>query len=130
MRGAVSPATSTNPDWAGDLAREAVGDFVDDLAKFNAGAKVLTTARRMLLGRYATLSFPRRDGPTAPVGHWCGEEGTIPVARFSLQSAKLGRMKRLVCTSQVQTHAEDVESESAKANPCWTRWSMKVCSCR
>ncbi|MDN3279100.1 hypothetical protein QWJ07_32885 [Frankia sp. RB7] len=112
LRGAVPPAETDNPDWAGVLARDSVADFVESLEALGAGGKVLNAARRVLLGRHARLLIPRRDGPTAPTGHWCGEDGLIPVARYSLQAAKLGPMKRLAVI--VVMTRELVESSAAE----------------
>ena len=82
LRAATAPAMTSNPAWAGELARESVGDFIDDLAKFNAGANVINTARRTPLGRNEVLRFARRDDPRRAVGRWCGEAGPVPVPVF------------------------------------------------
>ena len=93
LRGAAVPATTTAPSWAGVLAQEAVGDFVASLEPLSAGAKLLNACPRVSFDRMAMISFPRRDGPTAPVGHWVAEGTPIPNPKFSLQAALLGPTK-------------------------------------
>ena len=95
----------------GELARESVGDFIDDLAKFNAGANVINTAPD---ASAATKSSGLRDAhdPRRAVGRRCGEAGPVPVASFSLQLALSGPMKRLARIA-VQTR-ESFESSASQ----------------
>jgi Phage capsid family len=110
LRGASTPATTTAPDWAGVFAQQAVGDFAVSLEPLSAGARLLNTCPRITLDREATIKFPRRTGPTAPVSGWVAEQGPLPNVMFSLQSATLGPTHKCGCIAV--TTRELVESSA------------------
>ncbi len=101
LRGAVLPASTTAPTWAGVFAQQAVGDFISSLAPISAGAKLLNAAPRVSLDGVGTVSFPKRSGPTAAVAHWVEELQPIPVPIFNLNTAVLGPAKKLAAIAVV-----------------------------
>jgi hypothetical protein len=107
-RGASSPATTTDPLWASALARQEIGSYLTSLEPLSAGARLLNLAPRASLDGIASISFPRKAGPTAAQASWVGEFEPIPVPSFSLDSATLGPARKL-CAMAVATR-ECVES--------------------
>jgi hypothetical protein len=82
-RGASSPATTTDPLWASALARQEIGSYLTSLEPLSAGARLLNLAPRASLDGIASISFPRKAGPTAAQASWVGEFEPIPVPSFS-----------------------------------------------
>jgi hypothetical protein len=117
LRGAVAPAMTSVPAWAGVLSQEAVGDFVASLEQMSAGARVLNACPRISLDGLSKVKFPRRDGPTAPITAWVEEGQPIPNLKFNLtQSASLGPPKALKCiTSMTRETVESGAGETVSA---------------
>ena len=107
LRGAVEPALTTAPTWAGTLARDAVGDFVSSLAPLSAGAQLLNAAPRVSLKGVDSVSFPQRISPLRVEDvPWVAEGGAIRVPKLTIGGGKLGPARKLaaivVATSELR----------------------------
>jgi hypothetical protein len=113
LRAATGSATTGIPAWAGDLARDAVGDFLASLAPISAAAKLFAAAPRVSLAGIQTLKFPARSGPLTPdQTMWIAEDAPAPVLRIDLTSATLGPAKKMLAF--VVATRELLESSSAE----------------
>jgi hypothetical protein len=97
LRGAVEPALTTAPSWAGSLARDAVGDFVSSLAPLSAGAQLLNAAPRVSLKGVNAVSFPQRISPLRVEDvAWVAEGAPIRVPELRISGGgKLGPARKL-----------------------------------
>ena len=108
LRGAVEPALTTTPTWAGALARDAVGDFVSSLAPLSAGAQLLNAAPRVSLKGVNAVSFPRRISPLRVEDvSWVAEGGAIRVPRLTIGGGKLGPARKLATIVVVTQEIKD-----------------------
>jgi hypothetical protein len=116
LRGASSPAAASAPAWAGILSHDVVGDFFATLEPLGAGAKLLNACPHVTLDGLNTVSFPRRNGPTAPITGWVAEQAPIPDITFNLQSAVLGPVHKLACIATITRElAESSSGETVLA---------------
>jgi hypothetical protein len=113
LRTATGSATTGVPTWAGDLARQAVGDFLASLAPISAASRLFAAAPRVSLAGIQTLKFPARSGPLTPDQTlWVAEDTVGPVLRIDLTSATLGPAKKMLAF--VVATRELLESSSAE----------------
>lgn len=115
LRGVVAPATTTSATWAGDLARQSVGDFIASLAPISAAAAVFARAVTVSLDGVSTVMLPRRTTPPANGDvPWVEEGKPVPVGQLSVSgSAVLGPARKLAV--MVALTRETLERSAAEA---------------
>ena len=95
LRGEALPATLANSEWAGAIAANVVGDFVESLAPASAGARLIGAGMRLSLDNLATISLPRRNGLPDGNDLWVAESAPIPAKRFVLTANTLGPTRKM-----------------------------------
>jgi len=86
-RAAVDPATTTVPEWAGDLVRQGYGDFMDLLKPVSVYPKV--PGMRHVFGKARSIKIPKRSATPQINGDWVAEGAPIPVKKLGFSSAEL-----------------------------------------
>ena len=112
-RATTSPATTTTTGWAAELARNAVGDFIDSLAPQSAAARLINAGLQTSLAGINSIHIPRRQGIPANDVAWAGEGAPIPARAFNLTTTELGSVHKLAAICPMSR--ETVEFTSGEA---------------
>lgn len=96
-RGAVSPATTATPAWAGVLAPTgAVGAFVETLAPQSAASQIFARSTVVSLDGVGQITVPRRSAPpTGTEVSFIAPGEPITVAQLTLAGTTLGPARKL-----------------------------------
>jgi hypothetical protein len=80
---------------AADLARQAFGRFLADLAPYSGAARLIAQAVPAVLvdGKLEPTTYPKRTGRSAPA--FVGELDPIPVGSFDFDSVEIGPQKKM-----------------------------------
>ncbi|MCA1365811.1 phage major capsid protein [Bradyrhizobium sp. BRP14] len=112
-RAATSPASTTVPTWAAELAAVDVADFLADGVAPLALSRLATYGRQVSLAGMGTLKIPYR-APLAEVGGWIGEGSPIPADDLSFGTVALSPRKAAavsVLSSELRKRATaDIET--------------------
>jgi hypothetical protein len=88
-RAATTPATTSDPAWAGALAQSAVADLLVSLGPASAGSQLLKAALVLDLGRNASLTVPGIVAAAGNVG-FVSQGQPIPIRELDTsQGTKL-----------------------------------------
>jgi hypothetical protein len=100
VRAASSPATLTDPGWAGPVGRFGVSQAVEDIVAMSALGRLLQFgALKIDLGRLASVTVPGRITNAASAGTWVAEGQPVQVKQYSITGPKLSPHKLEVNTS-------------------------------
>jgi hypothetical protein len=90
LRGAVGPAITTDPSWAGPLAAISVSQAVEDIVAMSAIGKLIADGALFInMGRYASVSVPGRAINPADAGSFVGEGQPAKVKQYDLFAGTL-----------------------------------------
>jgi hypothetical protein len=85
LRGAVKPAITTDPAWAGPLAALSVSEAVQDVVSLSVLGRLMASGGLHIdLGRFASVVVPGRSTTPADAGQWVAEGSPIPARQYSL----------------------------------------------
>ncbi|MCK1533154.1 MULTISPECIES: hypothetical protein [unclassified Bradyrhizobium] len=100
-RGAVSPATLASSGWAGLVAANAVGDFLDSLKPSSAAARLIAAGTNVSLDGISSITFPRRSGQPTNNASWVVEGAPIKIVNYTLAGGQLGPVRKLAIGAAV-----------------------------
>jgi hypothetical protein len=112
MRAATTQATTTDPSWAGPLAKQSVSDAMIEVTALSAIGKLIAAgALRVSLGSNASVVVPGGHVSPADAGAWIGEGGVKPAHQLLIGSAILRPRKVAVVVTMTRelTEASNVE---------------------
>jgi hypothetical protein len=98
-RAASTQATTTDPTWAGALARQAVDDTIAAVASVSAGADLLTRGRKVDMTGISHLTVPGRIVNAAAAGSWVAEGNPIPVSNQAVTAGAVIEPRKLAVIS-------------------------------
>jgi hypothetical protein len=99
-RAVSTPATLTDPAWAGPLGRYGVSQAVEDIVAMSALGRLLAFgALRVDLGRLASVTIPGRQTVAGNAGQWVAEGAPVQVKQYSILGPKLTPHKLEVITT-------------------------------
>jgi hypothetical protein len=85
LRGATTPAITTDPAWAGPLARQSVSLAIEEIVAMSAmGALLRAGAFNVDLGQYGSVRVPGRATTAANAGKWVQEGHPIPAVQLNI----------------------------------------------
>ncbi|MDX0230257.1 phage major capsid protein [Sinorhizobium meliloti] len=99
VKAAVNPAMTTVPDWAGDLAQEAIADFMDLLRPVSIYPQLANRGVRITFGANGSIRIPSRLANPNLAGSFIAEGDPIPVRRLGLTSIVLTPKKMAVIST-------------------------------
>jgi hypothetical protein len=109
-RSTTSPATTTDPSWAGPLARKAVSSLLQEIVSVSAAADLLTRALRINFDRGVVL-LPGRQLANAGNAGWTAEGAPIPVRDYTTNLLTLRPHKLASITTYTQEMARSSNIE-------------------
>src|SRR5215471_1686289 len=89
LKAASTPATTTVPGWAKELAAVAVYDLIASAASLSAGAALIDRALKINMDGLAEAHVPGRIVNAAAAGAWVAEGSPAPVRSFTTNAAIL-----------------------------------------
>jgi hypothetical protein len=99
LRAASSPATMTDPGWAGPLARKVVSSLLQEIVSISAAANLLVRALPLNFDRAAQIQLPGRNLAAAADSPWIGEGQPIPVRDYTTNMLTLRPHKMATITT-------------------------------
>jgi hypothetical protein len=113
LRAASTQATTTDPAWAGPVARYAVDQSIEDIVAMSVTGRLeMAGAIRVDLGRLATVTVPGRTVHAADAGQWVLEGSPIPARQMAIYpGAKLvpSKLAAIVTMTREITEASNIE---------------------
>jgi hypothetical protein len=79
LKSTASPATTTDPAWAGPLARRVVSSLLQEIVSISAAADLLVRAMRLNFDRAQSIQLPGRQLAVPSDAGWVSEGAAIPV---------------------------------------------------
>ena len=79
IRAASSPATLTNPAWAGLATQNLIRDLIQQITALSAAAALMEAGVRIDTSGYASVTVPGRLYDPTAAGAWIPEGAAIPV---------------------------------------------------
>jgi len=99
QKAAVDPALTTVPEWAGNLARETWGEFLNLLLPESVYAQLAAIGSRFTFGNAGKIMLPTRNKDPNLAGDFIGENSPIPVKKGSIVTASLTPKKLAVISA-------------------------------
>ena len=99
QKAAVEPALTTVPEWAGNLARETWGEFLNLLLPESVYAQLSALGARFTFGRAGKIMLPARQPTPTLAGDFIGENKPIPVRKAAILTASLTPKKLAVISA-------------------------------
>jgi HK97 family phage major capsid protein len=99
QKAAVDPALTTVPEWAGNLARETWGEFLNLLLPESVYAQLAAIGSRFTFGNAGKIMLPTRNKDPNLAGDFIGENSPIPVKKGSIITASLTPKKLAVISA-------------------------------
>lgn len=99
QKAAVEPALTTVPEWAGNLARETWGEFLNLLLPESVYAQLSQIGARFTFGNAGKIILPARNKDPNLAGDFVGENQPIPVKKGSIVTATLTPKKLAVISA-------------------------------
>jgi HK97 family phage prohead protease/HK97 family phage major capsid protein len=99
QKAAVEPALTSVPEWAGNLARETWGEFLDLLLPESVYAQIAQLGARFTFGRAGKIMLPARQPTPTLAGDFIGENKPIPVRKAAILTAQLTPKKLAVISA-------------------------------
>lgn len=124
LRAATTQATTTDPAWAGPVARLAISEAIEDIVAMTViGRLTLANALKVDLGRLASVRVPGRAVHAGDAGQWVQEGQAIPARQLQLLSGPTLTPTKLAClttmtremseTSNIEDVVERLLTEAA-----------------
>jgi hypothetical protein len=79
LKSTASPATTTDPTWAGPLARRVVSSLLQEIVSISAAANLLARAMRLSFDRAHQIQLPGRQMAVPSDAGWVAEGAPIAV---------------------------------------------------
>jgi hypothetical protein len=111
-RAATKPADRTTAGWAGDLARQAMADFVASLQPLSAAARLIAAGTQVSLAGLDSVVFPRRAGLPNSARSWVGEGSPLPIVSYTLEGALLGPPRKIAFGSAMTRETVTIGGQS------------------
>lgn len=99
QKAAVEPALTSVPEWAGNLARETWGEFLNLLLPESVYAQLSAIGARFTFGNAGKIMLPARNKDPNLAGDFIGENQPIPVKKGSIVTASLTPKKLAVISA-------------------------------
>lgn len=99
QKAAVEPALTTVPEWAGNLARETWGEFLNLLLPESVYAQLSAIGARFTFGNAGKIMLPARNKDPNLAGDFIGENQPIPVKKGSIVTSVLTPKKLAVISA-------------------------------
>lgn len=99
QKAAVDPALTTVPEWAGNLARETWGEFLNLLLPESVYAQLAAIGSRFTFGNAGKIMLPTRNKDPNLAGDFIGENAPIPVKKGSIITASMTPKKLAVISA-------------------------------
>lgn len=99
QKAAVEPALTSVPEWAGNLARETWGEFLNLLLPESVYAQLSAIGSRFTFGNAGKIMLPSRNKDPNLAGDFIGENQPIPVKKGSIITASLTPKKLAVISA-------------------------------
>lgn len=112
MRAASTQAVTTDPSWAGPLARLSVSQAIEDIVSLSAIGKLMTIgALNLDMGRFASMVVPGRSATIADAGQWVAEGAPAPARQLHLIGPTLTHKKLevIVTMTREMVDASNIE---------------------
>lgn len=113
VRAASNMATTTDPNWAGPLARYAVSEAIEDIVAMTAvGRLEAAGALRVDMGRLASVTVPGLAVTAAGAGNWVQEGMPIPARQYNYPPAvlTLRKLAVIVTLTEEMTRSSNLEA--------------------
>jgi hypothetical protein len=111
LRATSSPATTTDPSWAGPLARRVVSSLLQEIVSISAAADLLTRALRLNFDRAGVILLPGRQLANHGNVGWIAEGAPIPVRDYTTNLLSLRPHKLASITTYTQEMARSSNVE-------------------
>ena len=96
LKAASTPAETTTPGWAQEIARVAIYDAVQSITSLSAAAEVIARGLRITMDHIAEHRVPGRViNAAAAAGMWVAEAGPAPARALAVTNAAILRPRRL-----------------------------------
>jgi hypothetical protein len=112
LRAATTQATTTDPNWAGPLAKQSVSDAMLEAVAVSAIGKIIAAgALKVSLGDNASVVVPGGHVSPTDAGAWVGEGGMKPARQLLVSGAILRPHKIAVIVTMTRelTEASNIE---------------------
>lgn len=112
IRGAVGPAVTIDPSWAGPLAAHSVSQAVEDIVAMSAiGRLIAAGALKIDLAPFASMAVPGRAVVAGDAGGFVGEGQPARVMQYNLFAGTLRprKIEVIVSITREMSEASNIE---------------------